>query len=69
MPSEPKPKLFVAQRGFSYRGRSFNVGDPVEDRRIIDHRVKYGDRFIKAKRSKSPAVDTATTPSAESKEG
>jgi hypothetical protein len=68
MPNEPKPKTFVAARGFSYGNRSYGVGDVVDNRRTVDRLVRYGDQFIVAKRSKSasaettPAVDTATTP-------
>ncbi len=69
MPSEPKPKNFVAVRAITYRNRSYQVGDPIEDRRTIDHLLRYGDQFIAVKRSKSPAVDTATNPPAESEEG
>jgi hypothetical protein len=69
VPSEPKPKQFVATAAFKHGNKSYAVGDPVDDRRVIDRLVRYGDRFIKAKRSKSPAVDTATNPPAESKEG
>jgi hypothetical protein len=28
---------------------------------VIDRLLRYGDRFIKVKRTKTPAVDTATT--------
>lgn len=71
MPSEPKPKKFVAAAGFMYRGRTYREGDPVEDRRTIDRLLHWGDRFIVAKRTKTakagtPAVDTATTQQPES---
>jgi hypothetical protein len=72
MPSEPKPKKFVAAAPFTYRHRTYKAGEPVEDRRSIDNLLRYGDRFIIAKRSKSAsaetsAVDTANPNSAESK--
>ena len=60
MPSEPKPKQFVAAVAFKHGSRRYKVGEPVEDRRVIDRLVRYGDRFIVAKRAKTPAVDTAT---------
>lgn len=71
MPSTPKPKTFVAATAFRYRGRRYKVGELVEDRRTVDRLVRYGDRFIVAKRTKSapaetPAVDTATTSRPES---
>ena len=69
MPSEPKPKKWIANTAFTYRHRHYVVGEPVEDRRTIDRLVRYGDRFITVKRSKTPAVDTATNPPAESEEG
>ena len=61
MPSEPKPKKFVAAVAFKHGSLRYKVGEPVEDRRVIDRLVRYGDRFIVAKRAKTPAVDTATT--------
>jgi hypothetical protein len=68
MPGEPKPKQFIATAAFSYRGERYAVGEPVEDRRTIERLVRYGDRFIKVKRAKTPAVDTATTPPESTKE-
>lgn len=73
MPSEPKPKQFVAAAPFTYRYRTYRVGEPVEDRRVIDRLLRYDERFIRVKRSKSapaetPAVDTATTPPESTKE-
>ena len=59
MPSEPKPKTFVASNAFTYRHKTYAVGDVVDDRRVVDRLIRYGDRFIKAKRTKTPAVDTA----------
>ena len=61
MPSEPKPKVFVATAGFRRGNKRYAVGDVVEDRRTIAALLRYGDRFIKVKRTKTPAVDTATT--------
>jgi hypothetical protein len=66
-----RPKEFTAARAITYRGQRYQVGDPVEDRRTIAALVRYGDRFLTVKRSKSapaetPAVDTATTPQPES---
>jgi hypothetical protein len=61
VPSEPKPKTFVAAADFRYGNRRYRMGDPVTDLRHIDRLVRYGDRFIKVKRTKTPAVDTATT--------
>lgn len=68
MPSEPKPKKFVATSHFTYAHRSYAPGEPVEDRRTIDRLLRYGDRFIEPKRSKprTPAVDTATPKQPES---
>ena len=68
MPSEPKPKTFVAANAFLYRHARYAKGDVVEDRRTIDHLLRYGDRFIIAKRAKTPAVDTATTQAQSTKE-
>ena len=65
MPSAPKPKTFVAAVSFKHGNRRYAAGQVVEDRRVIDALVRYGDRFIKPKRTKSPAVDTATTQEAD----
>jgi hypothetical protein len=61
MPSDPKPKTFVAAVSFRYGNSRYLAGELVQDRRVIDRLVRYGERFIKVKRSKTPAVDTATT--------
>jgi hypothetical protein len=61
VPSEPKPKTFVATAAFRHGRQRYAVGDVVADRRVIDRLLRYGDRFIKVKRTKTPAVDTATT--------
>ena len=66
MPSEPKPKKFVAAVAFKHGNRRYKVGEPVDDRRTIDRLVRYGDRFITVKRSKSASAET---PTAESEEG
>lgn len=73
MPSPPKPKKFVAATNFSHRFKSYKTGEPVDDPRVVDRLVRYGDRFIVAQRSKAasaetPAVDTATTPPESTKE-
>ena len=68
MPGEPKPKTFVAANPFIYRHQRYAKGDVVSDRRAINHLLRYGDRFIIAKRAKTPAVDTATTPAQSTKE-
>jgi hypothetical protein len=73
MPGPPKPKSFVAVRDVTVAGRRYSVGDPVDDRRVLDRLLRYGDQFVAAKRSKPapaepPAVDTATTPPESTKE-
>ena len=68
MPSEPKPKTFIAANPFIYKHRQYAKGDVVEDRRAIEHLLRYSDRFIVAKRAKTPAVDTATTQAESTKE-
>ena len=68
MPSDPKPKTFVAANPFIYRHQRYGKGDIVADRRTIQHLLRYGDRFIVAKRAKTPAVDTATTQAESTKE-
>lgn len=60
MPSDPKPKTFVATTNFRHGRRAYKVGDVIDDRRVVDHLVRYGDRFIKPKRTKTPTVDTVT---------
>lgn len=66
MPSEPKPKQFVATARFRHGRHRYDVGETVEDRRVIDDLLRYGDRFIKPKRApRSPAVDTATNQEAD----
>lgn len=57
MPSEPKPKRFVANAGFLYAHRAYTKGEEVTDRRVIDALVRYGDRFIVAKRAKPTTPD------------
>lgn len=66
MPSEPKPKKFVAQRRITIGARTYEVGDPVEDRRHIERLVRYGEQYIAPKRARTPAVDTATKQQPES---
>jgi hypothetical protein len=61
VPSEPKPKTFVAVTAFRYGNRRYFVGEVIDDRRVVDRLLRYGDRFITVKRTKTPAVDTATT--------
>lgn len=70
MPSAPRPKVFVATARFRHGigGHQYEIGEVVDDRRVIDRLVRYGDRFIAPKRTKSPAVDTATTPDQSTKE-
>lgn len=63
MPSPSKPKKFVAATDFTYRHQRYKPGDPVDDRRVIDRLVRYGDRFIVAKRSKSASAETPTAES------
>ena len=68
MPSIPKPKTWRAARSFRYR-RGYKAGEPVTDRRTIEHLLQYGNRFIVADRTKpapaettaDPDVDTATS--------
>jgi hypothetical protein len=63
----PKPKQFTASRPFSSRGRWYQTGDPVTDRRTIARLVPHGDKYLSwtvakpAKAETTPAVDTATT--------
>ncbi len=65
MPSTPKPKQFTAARGFISRGKAYKAGDAVTDRRTIARLVTYGDKYLSWKIPKpTPAVDTATTPTA-----
>jgi hypothetical protein len=66
MPSEPKPKKFVAVREITVGGRHYNVGDPVDDPRVLATVLRYGDQFVAVKRSKSASAET---PTAESEEG
>lgn len=65
MPSAPKPKQFVAARNFTHAWQRYEKGQPIEDRRLIADLLHYGDRFITVKRTRSPAVDTATTQEAD----
>ncbi len=56
----PRPKQFTAARGFISRGKSYNAGDPVTDRRTIARLAPYGDKYLAWKITKpTPAVDTA----------
>lgn len=67
MPSEPKPKKFVAVREITVAGRTYKVGDAVDDPRALASLLRYGEQFVAVKR-KTPAVDTATTPPESTKE-
>ena len=65
MPSSPKPKTFTARRRFSSRGRWYNAGDPVTDRRTIARLAVHGDKYLswttKPAQAEPAAVDTAHT--------
>lgn len=66
MPSAPKPKTFVAATSFRWGRHHYAAGEAVEDRRVIERLVHFGDRFITPQRSKTQAVDTATPQQPES---
>jgi hypothetical protein len=61
VPSEPKPKTFVAAVSFRHGKSRYLAGEVIDDRRVVVSLLRYGDRFITVKRTKTPAVDTATT--------
>lgn len=62
MPSTPKPKTFVATARFrrGVGGRQYEVGDVVDDPHTIAQLIRYGDRFITVKRTKSASAETTT---------
>jgi hypothetical protein len=66
MPGEPKPKQFIAARAVTVAGRSYSVGEPVDDPRVLASLLRFGDKFVAVKRSKSASAET---PTAESEEG
>ncbi len=56
----PRPKQFTAARPFSSRGRWYQTGEPVTDRRTIARLIPHGDKYIVWKAAKAaPAEPTA----------
>lgn len=69
MPSPPRPKSFVAARDFTHARRRHQVGDPIEDRRLIAHLLRRNKGFIRSIKpapAETPADQSAATPPAES---
>ena len=62
----PKPKRFKAARPFSSRGRWYQTGDPVTDRRTIARLVQYGNKYLSWTIDKTASADNQT-PSEEDK--